>query len=130
MAAVNPGGANDQPPRRGVTLQFSFAEQFGLAISLDGVDRVVSTVGAFDLPLEHSVEDEIGADVNECCAGIAAQGREFPDGKTIDGVGLVQLLLAKIDFGMGGAVQHQRRFVVVHYLRQHCAVRDVELRSG
>ena len=55
-----------------------------------------------------AVEDEVGAEVDEDRAAVAAEGGDFADGLAVDVFGFFFFLFAEVDFGVGGAIQDER----------------------
>src|SRR5579872_29465 len=107
VAAVDPGGADDEPAGWGIFLEKLFAKEFGFAIGAEGVDGVGGEIGSAG----GAVEDEIGADMDEGGAIFFAEFGEIADGAAINGVGFFLLLFAEIDLGVGGAVEDEGGFV-------------------
>jgi hypothetical protein len=74
-----------------------------------------------------SVEDEIGAEVNESGAVVATKLGNVTRALAINCTSAVWFVLAKINAGVGGAVEHERRAVGVEVARELVAVGDVAL---
>src|SRR5947209_4780393 len=107
ISPIDPGGAGNEPAIGCVLLEQLFAEEFGSAVGGEGIGGVVGAVWAGGF----AVENEVGADVNEIRAELAAEFGEIANGVAVDGVGFVFFGFGQVYLCVSGAVQQKRWFV-------------------